>query len=79
MSASQRGLEVWASVVFPSLLPFFIVAELLIAFGGVVHFIGVLCEPIMRPLFNVPGVGGDLSGQWEWLVDIHPVPNLQRD
>ncbi|SHM87376.1 sporulation integral membrane protein YlbJ [Gracilibacillus kekensis] len=57
LKASQRGLEVWANVVFPSLLPFFIVAELLIAFG-VVHFIGVLCEPIMRPLFNVPGVGG---------------------
>ncbi|MDX8044913.1 sporulation integral membrane protein YlbJ [Gracilibacillus sp. S3-1-1] len=57
LKASQRGLDVWANVVFPSLLPFFIVAELLIAFG-VVHFIGVLCEPIMRPLFNVPGVGG---------------------
>jgi sporulation integral membrane protein YlbJ len=24
---------------------------------GVVHFIGVLLEPLMRPLFNVPGVG----------------------
>lgn len=57
LSASKRGLEMWAGVVFPSLLPFFIVAELFIAFG-VVHFIGVLCEPFMRPLFNVPGVGG---------------------
>ncbi|UOQ87579.1 sporulation integral membrane protein YlbJ [Gracilibacillus salinarum] len=57
LKASQRGLEVWSNVVFPSLLPFFIVAELLIAFG-VVHFIGVLFEPVMRPLFNVPGVGG---------------------
>ncbi|MGP4040411.1 sporulation integral membrane protein YlbJ [Gracilibacillus sp. D59] len=57
LQASQRGLDVWANVVFPSLLPFFIVAELLIAFG-VVHFIGVLFEPVMRPLFNVPGVGG---------------------
>ncbi|WP_163579661.1 sporulation integral membrane protein YlbJ [Gracilibacillus saliphilus] len=57
LKASQRGLDVWANVVFPSLLPFFIVAELLIAFG-VVHFIGVLFEPVMRPLFNVPGVGG---------------------
>ncbi len=35
---------------------FFITAELLIGFGFV-KFIGVLCEPIMRPLFNVPGVG----------------------
>lgn len=46
----------WWEVVFPSLLPFFIAAELLIAFG-VVRFLGVLFEPVMRPLFNIPGVG----------------------
>ncbi|WP_240468582.1 sporulation integral membrane protein YlbJ [Gracilibacillus sp. YIM 98692] len=57
LQASQRGLEMWASTVFPSLLPFFIIAELLIGFG-VVHFVGVLCEPFMRPFFNVSGVGG---------------------
>lgn len=57
LQASKRGLEMWATSVFPSLLPFFIIAELLIAFG-VVHFIGVLLEPLMRPLFNVPGTGG---------------------
>lgn len=56
LSASLRGLKMWAEVVFPSLLPFFITAELLLAFG-VVKFLGVLFEPIMRPLFNVPGVG----------------------
>lgn len=54
--ASIRGLNIWWEVVFPSLLPFFITSELLIGFG-VVRFIGVLFEPIMRPLFNVPGVG----------------------
>jgi sporulation integral membrane protein YlbJ len=54
--ASIRGLNIWWEVVFPSLLPFFITAELLIAFG-VVRFVGVLFEPIMRPLFNVPGAG----------------------
>lgn len=54
--ASIRGLDMWWSVVFPSLLPFFITAELLLSFG-VVRFLGVLLEPIMRPLFNVPGVG----------------------
>lgn len=54
--ASIRGLHMWWEVVFPSLLPFFITAELLIGFG-VVTFIGALFEPIMRPLFNVPGVG----------------------
>ncbi|GAA0294145.1 sporulation integral membrane protein YlbJ [Gracilibacillus halotolerans] len=57
LQASKRGVEMWATSVFPSLLPFFIIAELLIAFG-VVHFIGVLLEPLMRPLFNVPGAGG---------------------
>jgi sporulation integral membrane protein YlbJ len=56
LEASIRGLNMWWEIVFPSLLPFFIISELLLAFG-VVKFIGVLFEPIMRPLFNVPGVG----------------------
>ncbi|MFC0189012.1 sporulation integral membrane protein YlbJ [Fictibacillus aquaticus] len=55
--ASLDGLNLWWDVVFPSLLPFFILSELLIGFG-VVHFIGVLLEPLMRPLFKVPGAGG---------------------
>jgi sporulation integral membrane protein YlbJ len=55
--AAARGLHMWWEVVFPSLLPFFIVSELLIGVG-VVHFIGVLLEPLMRPLFKVPGIGG---------------------
>ena len=55
--ASIRGLNMWWKIVFPSLLPFFIVSEMLIGFG-VVRFIGVLLEPLMRPLFKVPGVGG---------------------
>ncbi len=57
LEGSIRGLNIWWEVVFPSLLPFFIVSELLIGFG-VVTFIGVLLEPLMRPLFKVPGVGG---------------------
>jgi sporulation integral membrane protein YlbJ len=57
LEASIRGLTIWWEVVFPSLLPFFIVSELLIGFG-VVRFIGVLLEPLMRPIFRVPGVGG---------------------
>ncbi|PLT27694.1 sporulation integral membrane protein YlbJ [Peribacillus deserti] len=55
--ASIRGLNMWWEIVFPSLLPFLIVSEMLIGFG-VVRFIGVLLEPFMRPLFRVPGVGG---------------------
>ncbi|QNO16367.1 sporulation integral membrane protein YlbJ [Alkalicella caledoniensis] len=55
-SAAKEGLNLWFNVVFPALLPFFIAAELLIGMG-VVHFMGVLLEPIMRPVFNVPGSG----------------------
>ncbi|SFB18687.1 sporulation integral membrane protein YlbJ [Lentibacillus halodurans] len=62
LEASIRGLNMWWEIVFPSLLPFFITAELLIGFGFV-KFIGVLCEPIMRPLFNVPG-----SGSFAWAM-----------
>ncbi|WP_059104719.1 sporulation integral membrane protein YlbJ [Shouchella shacheensis] len=57
LEASTRGLTMWWEVVFPSLLPFFIVSELLIGFG-VVSFLGALLEPLMRPLFRVPGIGG---------------------
>ncbi|MEW4289254.1 sporulation integral membrane protein YlbJ [Rossellomorea marisflavi] len=57
LEASTRGLDIWWKIVFPSLLPFFIVSELLIGFG-VVRLIGILLEPLMRPLFKVPGVGG---------------------
>ena len=55
--ASLSGLNVWFQVVFPALLPFFIMCELLMGLG-VVNFIGVLLEPLMRPIFNVPGAGG---------------------
>lgn len=57
LKASIKGLHTWWEVVFPSLLPFFIIAELLIGFG-VVKFLGVLLEPFMRPIFRVPGIGG---------------------
>ncbi|QQE76071.1 sporulation integral membrane protein YlbJ [Brevibacillus composti] len=55
--AAIRGLEVWWEVVFPSTLPFIVLSEILMGVG-VVHFAGVLLEPLMRPLFNVPGTGG---------------------
>lgn len=60
--ASLLGLNMWWEIVFPSLLPFFITAELLLSFG-VVKFFGRLLEPIMRPIFNVPGVGS-----FAWLM-----------
>ncbi len=54
--ATVDGLKLFFEVVFPSLLPFFILSDILLA-TGMVHFLGVFFEPLMRPLFNVPGVG----------------------
>lgn len=55
--ASLDGLRLWFEIVLPALLPFFIMADLLMGLG-IVHFIGSLLEPIMRPLFKIPGIGG---------------------
>lgn len=54
VDAAYNGLITWATLVIPALLPFFIGSELLINLG-IVKFLGVLLEPIMRPIFNVPG------------------------
>ncbi len=56
LEAAKEGMNLFFTVVFPSLLPFFILSEMLLGLG-VVHFIGVLFTPLMRPLFNVPGEG----------------------
>ncbi len=57
VAASIAGLKIWWENVFPALFPFFVLSELMIGFG-VVTFAGVLLEPVMRPLFRLPGVGG---------------------
>lgn len=54
--SALEGLNIWFNTVLPALLPFFIGSQLLMGLG-VVHFLGVLLEPFMRPLFNVPGAG----------------------
>lgn len=56
LEAAKEGMNLFFTVVFPSLLPFFILSEMMLGLG-VVHFIGVLFTPLMRPLFNVPGEG----------------------
>lgn len=56
LEAGIRGLNMWWEVVFPSLLPFFITAELLLAFGVVnflVYCLSQLCDPYST--FQVPG------------------------
>jgi len=54
--SSKDGLLLWFNTVLPSLFPFMVGTYLLIELG-IVNFMGVLFEPIMRPLFNVPGIG----------------------
>lgn len=55
--ASVRGLAIWWEVLFPSLFPFFVISEMLLGFG-IVHFLGKLLDPLMKPLFRIPGNGG---------------------
>lgn len=50
------GLKMWFNVVFPALFPFFVGSEILINLG-LVNFIGIFLQPLMAPLFNVPGSG----------------------
>jgi len=56
-AAGVRGLAIWWDVLFPSLFPFFVISELMLGFG-IVHFIGKLLDPLMQPLFRIPGTGG---------------------
>ncbi len=55
-AAAKEGLMLWANNVVPSLLPFFIATELL-SYTNVVNKLGKLLNPIMRPIFHVPGIG----------------------
>jgi len=48
VQAAASGFELWYQILVPALLPFFIVADLLVS----LHFVGLigaLLEPIMRP------------------------------
>jgi sporulation integral membrane protein YlbJ len=56
LNASLRGVTVWWEVLFPALFPFFVLSELLLGFG-IVHLAGTLLDPLMRPLFRLPGAG----------------------
>jgi sporulation integral membrane protein YlbJ len=56
-SASLSGLQIWWEVVFPALLPFFILSEIMLGLG-IVHAAGLMLEPAMRVLFRLPGAGG---------------------
>lgn len=80
LSAAKKGISLWSSSVLPSLLPFFIATEL-ISHTNIVPIIGNFLNPIMRPLFNVPGEGafalvlGFISG---YPVGAKTVSNLKE-
>ncbi|MGE5454284.1 MAG: sporulation integral membrane protein YlbJ [Methylocystaceae bacterium] len=57
MQAAKRGLTMWWQLVVPALLPFFIVSELLIRLQIVRH-LGQWLNPVMKPVFNLPGAAG---------------------
>jgi sporulation integral membrane protein YlbJ len=55
--SSLQGLQIWWKLVFPALLPFLILTEILIGLG-VVQASGSLLQPLMRTLFRLPGASG---------------------
>lgn len=56
ITAAKHGISLWFNTLFPALFPFLIGANILIGVGAV-NFIGILLEPIMKPIFNISGVG----------------------
>ncbi|WP_051459366.1 nucleoside recognition domain-containing protein [Paenibacillus zanthoxyli] len=56
-NASLQGLKLWWTLVFPALMPFLMLSEMLSA-SGFVHAIGVLLEPLTRLVFRLPGSAG---------------------
>jgi len=54
---ANYGFRTWVTILIPALLPFFIIADILVELG-VVNFLGVLLEPLMRPVFKQPGAAG---------------------
>ncbi|WP_272034942.1 nucleoside recognition domain-containing protein [Paenibacillus sp. JJ-100] len=55
--ASIQGLDIWWKIVFPALLPFLMLSQMLTAFGFT-HAMGVLLEPLMQRVFKLPGHTG---------------------
>lgn len=57
LNAAIRGVSIWWEVLFPALFPFFVFSEIMIGIG-LVHFFGKILDPLMKPLFRLPGIGG---------------------
>jgi sporulation integral membrane protein YlbJ len=55
--SSLSGMSLWWEYVFPALLPFLILSEIMIG-SGAVHALGTLLDPFMRFFFRISGHGG---------------------
>lgn len=55
--ASMQGLDIWWKMVFPALLPFLMLSQMLAAYGFT-HGLGVLIDPLMKKGFRMPGASG---------------------
>lgn len=55
--ASGQGLAIWWRIVFPALLPFLVLTEIVLA-SGFARGIGVLLEPFTRRVLGLPGSAG---------------------
>lgn len=56
ISSAKEGLDIWFNLLIPSLFPFIFISDLLVSIGFVNIFAKYL-EPIMKPIFNVSGIG----------------------
>lgn len=54
LKAALSGLNIWLWVVLPSLLPFFVINEVMTE-TGVIDFLSIPMHRIMRPVFRCPG------------------------
>jgi sporulation integral membrane protein YlbJ len=57
LEASTLGLRIWWNMVFPALLPFFILCDIVITYGFA-HALGALIDPLLRRLLRLPGIAG---------------------
>lgn len=54
--SAHNGLVLWVNNVVPSLFPFLICLEVLKR-TNIINVIGRILEPVIRPVFNIPGSG----------------------
>lgn len=62
--SALSGLNVFLNSVFPALLPFFIVSDLMVGLG-IIDFLSVILSPLMWPLFRCSG-----QASFVWIVSV---------